>query len=229
MTEQTPLEIAEHVFEEHLPLYSSALGSRRWCAACKTQFSDQDTARRHALEQVLLATNTDRPAPCSTSHTPPYDFGVCAMHDTTFPLGGTCKWDGVDSVAAQLQVEVDEQRTRAVKAEHQLELMRTAASTVWIDIHGDVWVLGDDGLMHSPETAPFSREHVEKKWGPMKELRTPDILEALQRLCDQVLNTAGRAVTEVASTPNTEAGRRRARADISVVRGAMQHYAKSLS
>lgn len=40
----------------------------------------------------------------------------------------------------------------------------------WIDKHGDVWTLGDDGLLHTPETAPFSREHVEKKWGPLKEL-----------------------------------------------------------
>ena len=37
----------------------------------------------------------------------------------------------------------------------------------WIDRHGDVWTEGDDGLMHTPETAPFSREHVERKWGPL--------------------------------------------------------------
>lgn len=35
------------------------------------------------------------------------------------------------------------------------------------DRHGDVWTLGDDGLMHTPETRPFPREHVEKKWGPL--------------------------------------------------------------
>lgn len=37
----------------------------------------------------------------------------------------------------------------------------------WSDRHGDVWRLGSDGLMHSYETAPFPREHVEKKWGPL--------------------------------------------------------------
>lgn len=38
----------------------------------------------------------------------------------------------------------------------------------WIDNQGDVWTLGADGLMHTPETAPFPREHVEKKWGPLR-------------------------------------------------------------
>lgn len=40
----------------------------------------------------------------------------------------------------------------------------------WIDEQGDIWVLGVDGLMHTPETAPFPREYVEKKWGPLKPL-----------------------------------------------------------
>lgn len=37
----------------------------------------------------------------------------------------------------------------------------------WTDRQGDVWRYGIDGLMHTPETAPFSREYVEKKWGPL--------------------------------------------------------------
>lgn len=37
----------------------------------------------------------------------------------------------------------------------------------WRDKQNDVWYEGDDGLMHSHETAPFPREHVEKKWGPL--------------------------------------------------------------
>lgn len=41
----------------------------------------------------------------------------------------------------------------------------------WIDNQGDVWTLGSDGLMHTPETAPFPREYVEKKWGPLKPVR----------------------------------------------------------
>ncbi|WNN94980.1 hypothetical protein SEA_MAGRITTE_3 [Microbacterium phage Magritte] len=48
----------------------------------------------------------------------------------------------------------------------------------WRDRQGDVWELGDDGLLHSFETAPFSREHVEKKWGPLIPIpatRAPDL------------------------------------------------------
>lgn len=37
----------------------------------------------------------------------------------------------------------------------------------WRDKQGDVWRLGDDGLLHTPETAAFPREHVERKWGPL--------------------------------------------------------------
>lgn len=37
------------------------------------------------------------------------------------------------------------------------------------DRHGDYWTEGDDGLLHSAETAPFPREHVERKWGPLVE------------------------------------------------------------
>jgi hypothetical protein len=41
-------------------------------------------------------------------------------------------------------------------------------SEAWIDKQGDVWRLGEDGLMHTFETAPFPREYVERKWGPLK-------------------------------------------------------------
>ncbi|WP_394254728.1 hypothetical protein [Pseudoclavibacter helvolus] len=40
----------------------------------------------------------------------------------------------------------------------------------WRDCHGDIWTPGEDGLLHSPETAPFPREHVEKKWGPLVQV-----------------------------------------------------------
>lgn len=38
------------------------------------------------------------------------------------------------------------------------------------DTQGDVWTLGADGLLHTPETAAFSRAHVERKWGPLAPL-----------------------------------------------------------
>jgi hypothetical protein len=41
----------------------------------------------------------------------------------------------------------------------------------WVDKQGDVWRIGDDGLMHTFETAPFPREYVEKKWGPLKPVQ----------------------------------------------------------
>jgi hypothetical protein len=37
----------------------------------------------------------------------------------------------------------------------------------WTDRQGDVWRLREGSLLHTPETAPFPREHVEKKWGPL--------------------------------------------------------------
>jgi hypothetical protein len=44
----------------------------------------------------------------------------------------------------------------------------------WIDKQGDVWRLGEDGLMHTFETAPFPRAYVERKWGPLKPFRGTD-------------------------------------------------------
>ena len=44
----------------------------------------------------------------------------------------------------------------------------------WVDNQGDVWRLGEDGLMHTFETAPFPREYVEKKWGPLKPVPMED-------------------------------------------------------
>lgn len=40
----------------------------------------------------------------------------------------------------------------------------------WRDRQGDIWVLGEDDLLHARETAPFPREQVEKKWGPLVPL-----------------------------------------------------------
>jgi hypothetical protein len=40
--------------------------------------------------------------------------------------------------------------------------------TSWIDRMGDVWTFDEDGIGHSPETAPFSRKYVERKWGPLR-------------------------------------------------------------
>lgn len=49
----------------------------------------------------------------------------------------------------------------------------------WRDRHGDEWTEGDDGLMHTRETAPFSREYVEKKWGPLVAVAAPLSIEEM--------------------------------------------------
>lgn len=47
----------------------------------------------------------------------------------------------------------------------------------WRDRQGDVWKLGEDGLLWTAETAPFPREHVERKWGPLVAVPEPDVSE----------------------------------------------------
>jgi len=48
----------------------------------------------------------------------------------------------------------------------------------WRDRQGDVWTLGADGLMHTPETAPFPAEHVVRKWGPLMPVPQPSERES---------------------------------------------------
>ena len=52
-----------------------------------------------------------------------------------------------------------------------LTLLPKSELLSWVDRQGDVWRVGEDGLMHSFETAPFPREYVEKKWGPLRLAR----------------------------------------------------------
>lgn len=49
-------------------------------------------------------------------------------------------------------------------------LPRHDSTQAWADRHGDVWRLGDDGLLHTPETRPFPLDHVRKKWGPLRPI-----------------------------------------------------------
>lgn len=37
-----------------------------------------------------------------------------------------------------------------------------------VDRHGDVWTPGPDGLLYTPETRPFPRDYIERKWGPLR-------------------------------------------------------------
>lgn len=45
----------------------------------------------------------------------------------------------------------------------------------WTDRHHDVWTMHADGLMRTPETAPFPPQHVEKKWGPLTPITTREV------------------------------------------------------
>ncbi|WP_311208789.1 MULTISPECIES: hypothetical protein [unclassified Aeromicrobium] len=47
--------------------------------------------------------------------------------------------------------------------------------TAWRDSQGDIWTEGDDGLMHTPDTQPATRERVERKWGPLEPV--PDLID----------------------------------------------------
>lgn len=84
---------------------------------------------------------------------------------------GTCKHSGVD-----VQLEATEDGWRQVDdwqwtIDPLGEFVRVeSAGTVWRDRDGDDWTVGDDDLMHSYETRPFPRAHVERKWGPLVEL-----------------------------------------------------------
>lgn len=98
----------------------------RWLAA-------HDAEKRAEWE----GEHVDKPAPCVMTHTPPFDFAQCETHDETFPLGGACKWDGKESIAQVLEDEADEQRARAVHAEHELEMLRAEqGETEWEVEHG---------------------------------------------------------------------------------------------
>ena len=114
----------------------------RWLAA-------HDAEKRAEWE----AEQGDKPAPCVMTHTPPFDFAQCETHDETFPLGGACKWHGKESVAQVLQDEADEQRARAVHAEHQLEMLRAEqGETEW-----------EYGVSREVATPMSSREAAERQ------------------------------------------------------------------
>lgn len=74
------------------------------------------------LKIVTKVNDLFTPAPCNLTHTEPFDFAQCETHDTTFPLGGTCKFNGREIWEVYAD-EADEQRQRAVKLEMRLEYL----------------------------------------------------------------------------------------------------------
>lgn len=82
---------------------------------------------------------------------------------THFPSDEMCRWFGVPAFTrtrrCQWCVIDDEVRSARRNGTGELRLR---------DKHGDVWRFEGDGLLHTRETAPFSIEHVMKKWGPLR-------------------------------------------------------------
>lgn len=74
--------------------------------------------------------------------------------------GGTTGPDVIHEVCSECLNLVD---GREISGTHAVLFDRGE----WRDKQGDVWSLGNDGLMYAPETRPFPRGHVEKKWGPL--------------------------------------------------------------
>lgn len=74
----------------------------------------------------------DTPSPsngqvaCDLRCQEPFDFGWCETHDVTFPLGGTCRFNGRDAADVYAQ-EAAEQRVRAVRAEDAAQWWRDVA------------------------------------------------------------------------------------------------------
>lgn len=110
MVDATGAELREH----YVAAVAAVTADPEVAAACGERF-DRFVADLEAA--------ADRPAPCDMKQGEPFDFAWCESHDTTFPLGGACKWHGRESVAEVLQDEVDEQRAGRVRAEIQLDLL----------------------------------------------------------------------------------------------------------
>ena len=80
--------------------------------------AEGESVTRWAARAVAYVT---APAACSMTRTDPFDFAQCETHDTTFPLGEKCKFDGREPWEVYAD-EADEQRRRAVMAEHRLDV-----------------------------------------------------------------------------------------------------------
>lgn len=106
-----------------------------------TDYGDVDTALdvlwpevdRLTRERDDARERSDVPGPCRMTHTAPFDFAQCETHDETFPIGGTCRFHGRDSVAEVYAEEADAQRRRAVLAEGEVERLARERDTARAD------------------------------------------------------------------------------------------------
>ena len=125
MTNQTPESVIAEVIEYHADTIDSHYdGCHKHHAVCLA-VKLRDMLREHECDAA-----TDKPDPCEMTYTSPFDFAQCETHDTTFPLGGVCKWHGKNSIAAVLQDEADEQRGLKVRAEAERDAALAAVERV---------------------------------------------------------------------------------------------------
>lgn len=73
-------------------------------------------------EVERLRENAHRLAPCDMRCEEPYDFAWCETHDSTFPLGGKCRFNGREPWEVYAE-EAQDQRRRAVTAEIRAEVL----------------------------------------------------------------------------------------------------------
>jgi len=104
-----------------------------------------------AIADAIIADGWTKQAPCVMTHTPPFDFAQCETHDETFPLGEVCRFHERDMVEVLFEA-ADQQRMRAVRAEHKLSLASeaieslrnviTTSSLDWGAARDIAWVYG---------------------------------------------------------------------------------------
>lgn len=94
---------------------------------CRVESLDRWQGKAKAILAAaapIITAQATAPAPCMMSHQEPYDFAWCETHDTTFPLGDKCKFDGREPWQVYAD-EADEQRGLKVRAETELSDLRT--------------------------------------------------------------------------------------------------------
>ena len=146
-------------------------------------------------ERDKALTFTETPSPCKMTQTPPFDFAQCETHDTTFPLGGACKWHGKESISAVLQEESDQQRQRAVLSEivrdsaledRDAALVMIAALrkvNTWDDLNGIIAQSPLDALdAYDREVAAGALDEVAALWDtePKRLVRPAEIASAIR-------------------------------------------------
>lgn len=89
-------------------------------------------SREQVLALLDAADERDRLltiAPCSETHTAPFDFAYCSTHDRTFALGEHCDYARLSEVG-YLEKQAREQRVRAIRAEDERDKLAATIKRV---------------------------------------------------------------------------------------------------